>query len=99
VRELQNIIERAVVLCGGDTIGVADLPLDLRSGHAAADAATTQGGKSVEYREAKDSFERVYLLKVIEEAKGNISEAARLSGLSRRHFYEKLEKLGIKTEK
>ncbi len=55
--------------------------------------------RNLEYKDAKDRFEREYLLSIIETAKGNISEAARISGISRRHFYEKLEKLNIKTDR
>lgn len=97
VRELENIIERMVVLCDDNEIGLLDLPIDVRErGRAGVPVLDTA---SVEYKEAKDSFEREYLLRVINAARGNISEAARISGISRRHFYEKLERLNIKTER
>lgn len=109
VRELENLIERALVLCTCDRIEIEDIPQDVRraaeygltaSAFAPPDGATGPNSSgTVDYREAKDMFERDYLLKAISAAKGNISEAARMTGLSRRHFYEKLDKLGIKGDR
>ena len=107
VRELENIIERTIVLCSCDRIELSDIPADIRSYTQKFGATSEQmegafqngGLPSLEYRYAKDAFERDYLQRAIAAAKGNISEAARTTGLSRRHFYEKLEKLGIKTER
>ena len=100
VRELQNVVERMIVLCDNDRIELTDVPADIRGAqdHPAAPAPAGDAD-TVDYREAKDRFEREYLLGVIAAAKGNISEAARMSGISRRHFYEKLEKLGIRTDR
>ncbi len=100
VRELENVVERMVVLCGCQQIELEDIPADIRvSAHGDSPIPMFQAGEDfpipVEYKNAKDAFEREYLLKMIASAKGNISEAARVSGISRRHFYEKLEKLGI----
>lgn len=103
VRELENIIERVVVLSDGGEIQPMDLPADVREGPPGARPGDTRRSdphlRAVEYKDAKDHFEREYLLRVINAAKGNISEAARISGISRRHFYEKLERLNIKTER
>ncbi len=100
VRELQNVLERMMVLCDSGRITLKDVPAEVR---AAADARSadimTAPVETMEYKDAKDRFEREYLLRVIEAARGNISEAARLSGISRRHFYEKIEKLGIQIER
>jgi DNA-binding NtrC family response regulator len=106
VRELENVIERTIVLCSCDRIELADIPSDIRE-HTQRHGATSDqashafqnGLPAIEYRYAKDAFERDYLTRAIAAAKGNISEAARITGLSRRHFYEKLEKLGIKAER
>lgn len=97
VRELENLIERMVVLCEGDVIGLDDLPLDLRAPREMLPlAAASRPTKLADYKDAKDQFERDYLMRVIEAAGGNMTEAARLSGISRRHLYEKMERLGIK---
>lgn len=104
VRELENVIDRMVVLCEGDRVELEDVPADIREasgpvGALGTAASTLSAVANIEYRDAKDAFEREYLLRVIEQAQGNISEAARISGLSRRHFYEKIEKLGIKADR
>lgn len=98
VRELENIVERMAVLCDGNRIELRDLPLDVMLA-AAESASGDEDGTTLEYKDAKDKFEREYLARVIDAARGNISEAARISGISRRHFYEKLEKLNIKADR
>ncbi len=101
VRELQNVLERMFVLSDNDTIKLEDVPADIREvgARSGAQASSAAAGAAVDYREAKDRFERDYLVRLINDAGGNISEAARMSGISRRHLYEKIEKLGIRTER
>lgn len=118
VRELENVIERCIVLCDGDTIELEDVPQDIRraaqygldlegvsggypiAGQVSSGAAETgQAGAPVEFREARDAFEKEFLQRALASAKGNVSEASRVTGLSRRHFYEKMEKLGLKDER
>ncbi len=119
VRELENIIERCVVLCDCDTIEVEDIPQEIRraveygldneafqsGGYPAitgAERPAVSGGDGAalpEFREARDSFEKEYLQRALASAKGNVSEASRMTGLSRRHFYEKMEKLGLRDGK
>lgn len=101
VRELQNVLERMFVLSDQDMLTLEDVPADIRTaavGEGGAPSSATPGA-AVDYREAKDRFERDYLVRLISEAGGNISEAARMSGISRRHLYEKIEKLGIRTDR
>jgi DNA-binding NtrC family response regulator len=110
VRELENVIERALVLCEGEQIELEDIPTDIRRaaefgtslerGDSHPLAPTSNPGDGIQdYRLARDDFEREYLARAMASAKGNISEAARATGLSRRHFYEKLEKLGIRGDR
>jgi DNA-binding NtrC family response regulator len=101
VRELENVLERAVVLAAGDTIDASDLALDPRARTAAIDApaaAAPAAGFDVEYRKARDNFERQYLLFLIDRAGGNMTHAADLAGISRRNLYEKLERVGLAEE-
>ena len=118
VRELENVMERCVVLCDGKCIELEDIPLDIRraveygldaasldSGEvptipgAAAMQPAAGTGALPEFRDARDDFEREYLTRALEAARGNVSEASRNTGLSRRHFYEKMEKLGVKYDR
>ena len=94
----ENVMERMTVLCDGERIQLKDVPAEMRGAARGGGIPAEADGSSVDYKEAKDRFERDYLLRMIDAAKGNISEAARLSGISRRHLYEKMERLGIRAE-
>lgn len=98
VRELANVLARARSLCRGPTIGVAELPDELRlEGRPRSDESSSHGG--ADYRTAKDqllrSFERRFLLEQLERHGGNVSQAARSAGMARRHFYNLLNKHGV----
>ena len=98
IRELENVLERAVVLSREDLIDAADLTLDLSDQPEAAQGPErAEPGKRwpIDYRQARDQFEREYLLNIVDQAGGNITRAAQLSGISRRNLYEKLEKVGL----
>ncbi len=101
IRELENVLERVVVLTRGTMIDAADLTLDLVRDKAmepaggAARSSETGRRWPIDYRQARDQFDREYLLNIIDQAGGNITRAAQLSGISRRNLYEKLEKVGL----
>jgi two-component system, NtrC family, response regulator AtoC len=89
VRELQNIIERTMVLVDGPAIGAADLPLDLSVVPKPA-AAARPPSRRMDLNEASDRFERIMVQRMLEEAGGNVSEAARMLGLHRNSLKMKL---------
>ena len=97
VRELANVLERTIVLLEGDEINVDDLPLEIHNPGAATDPKVEPGAESpaLEYRQALAIFEQQYFAQLLTESDGNVSEAARRAGISRRNFYDKLDKLGI----
>jgi DNA-binding NtrC family response regulator len=98
VRELENVIERAVVLTPRQTVDVEDLPEALR---------TPTGGGEVElsslahlpYAEAKKlamrAFERRYLSALLEKNQNNISSAARAAGVDRSNFRRLLKQYDV----
>jgi two-component system response regulator AtoC len=89
VRELENVIERAVVLCQGDTIGA-----ELVAVRAAAPAAKdTLPGLRLD--DALDRLEREIILRALEETKQVKARAARLLGVSERSLWYKLRKHGL----
>jgi DNA-binding NtrC family response regulator len=88
VRELQNIVERTVVLVDGPLISAADLPLDLTVSPTRPGSASDK--RRVDLNEASDRFERLIVQRVLEEARGNVSEAARVLGLHRNSLKVKL---------
>jgi transcriptional regulator with PAS, ATPase and Fis domain len=99
IRELRNALERAVVLSKGETIGVSDLPEEIRSGVGAVAASRNAGGDSylaeADFREAKRKFEIAYLKRKLEEHRWNVSKTAAEVGLHRQSLQEKLRELGI----
>ena len=89
VRELENIMERAVVLCNGDTIEPAHLPDDLvryerQLGRPALDRMVT----------LKEN-ERDYIAWVIEQCGGNKTRAAEVLGVDRATLWRKIKRLGL----
>ncbi len=83
LRELENIIERAVVLASSPKIEAEQLPM-----HVQDDAALkTQGGFMQEKSRAIERFEKQALSSYLIEAQGNISKAALLANIPRRTFH------------
>ncbi|ADU63548.1 MAG: sigma-54 dependent transcriptional regulator [Pseudodesulfovibrio sp.] len=103
VRELENVIERAAILCKDDVIRPEDLALRIDG----SSAFSCPIGKSVPppsdtgdvFQSKKDqvmeNFEKKELMRFLDKAGGNVSEASRISGVPRRTFYRKMNKYGI----
>jgi two-component system response regulator GlrR len=89
VRELENTLEYAVAMTQQDVI-TEDLVL-LR-----ARLASQEPWRPL--KEAKQAFEKDYLIRLLELSGGNVSRAARLAGKYRADFYDLLKKHGLKTE-
>jgi two-component system nitrogen regulation response regulator NtrX len=90
VRELKNLIERVLILNPGILrIERKHLPMLVQRdpGRMASDFASLQ--------EARDAYERDYILKKVDECHGNMSRAAEALGLDRTHLYRKMKSLGI----
>ncbi len=94
VRELENMIERAVVLNRGDIITPEDLPvrLDLPGQNGLLDPADLEHG----YTEKMKSFEKSLIREALRQSEGNQSAAARQLGISERHIRSRLERLEMK---
>ena len=96
VRELRNIIERLVIMTPGDTIERRHLPASLLEAlpaeAAAAEDAGPGGGSLVEAREA---FERRYILEKYRECGGNMSRTAEALGVERSNLYRKMKAYGL----
>lgn len=104
VRELQHAVERAVVLAKNGPIKVADFlgkatPLEPPMGTLSASSTTVEtGDQGFLYSDAKEQFERAFLLKLLRAAKGSVSEAARLSGRYRSDIYRLMERYAIASD-
>ena len=86
VRELENVLERAVLLAEGDVLGTADLPAEL----AGAGLAT---GPTDDLRRAVRAYERHHIRQVLAAAGGNREEAARRLGVDASTVYRRLKEL------
>ena len=103
VRELENALMHAIALHHGEILGPESLPSHIgarpRGGSpavpAAVDAAEIDEPLTEAKRRASATFEKRYLLAVMERSKGSVSEAARLSGLDRTNFRRLLQRHGI----
>jgi two-component system nitrogen regulation response regulator NtrX len=99
VRQLRNNVERVMILAGGDPEGVisADmLPQDV--GSMVPAMPTSNNGEHImglPLREAREVFERDYLIAQISRFSGNISRTAEFVGMERSALHRKLKALGV----
>jgi two-component system nitrogen regulation response regulator NtrX len=91
VREMRNVLERLMIMVPGDTIAVSDLSfLD-----GATSVEPSEDGISVPLHEAREAFERDYILKALAIQQGNISRTAEALGVERSNLYRKMKSFGI----
>jgi DNA-binding NtrC family response regulator len=88
IRELENLIERAVVLTRDDVIGVEDLPLAL-------EAPASESGEEAGLIAAVEGLERRMIREALAKADGTQTRAAELLGISERVLRYKLRKYGL----
>jgi len=92
VRELHNVIERLMIMVPGDTIGITDLAfLD----GSASLIATEPGAPPMPLAEARERFERDYILRTLAAQGGNMSRTADALGVERSNLYRKMRAFGI----
>jgi len=100
VRELKNALERSLVLCRGEEIGVAELPEEVARGESLVQKPSGEGRDNglgeTDFREAKRKFEVAYLTKQLADHRWNVSRTAATIGLHRQSLQEKLRELGIR---
>lgn len=99
VRQLRNNIERLMILAGGESeaaITASMLPQDV--GSMVPSMPTSNGGEHImglPLREAREVFERDYLIAQINRFSGNISRTAEFIGMERSALHRKLKALGV----
>lgn len=89
VRELENVIERAVLLGDGDYLGMEDLPRSFGSGEAEYPVDEESLERAVQ------AFEKHHIQRVLNRTRGNKSEAARLLGIDPSTLYRKMERMNL----
>jgi len=92
VRELRNVIERVNIMVGGDTITAQDLRFLGRDGMPELPA---DEGPVAPLSDARDQFEKDYILRTLAAQQGNMSRTAEVLGVERSNLYKKLRAFGI----
>jgi two-component system nitrogen regulation response regulator NtrX len=101
IRELRNLVQRMLVLGGEGEVSVAEVEEALRQ------SPTGPAGGDEEHpplfdlplREAREQFEREYLIFKLREAGGSVGKLADAVGMERTHLYRKLRSLGVDPKK
>jgi two-component system response regulator PilR (NtrC family) len=95
VRELENILERAMALCDGKQIREADLYLTEEAATPGSAGAILSGERTLPLHEYLDQIEREQILKALELTRFNKTAAAKVLGITFRSLRYRLDRLGI----
>ncbi len=93
VRELENILERAITLCEGNVIRDSDL--QLHAGAPAASAEPAEADTAPALEPYLDTVEKEAILKALEQTRYNKTAAAKILGITFRALRYRLKKLGL----
>ncbi|HEX3595042.1 MAG TPA: sigma-54 dependent transcriptional regulator [Polyangiaceae bacterium] len=107
IRELENVIERAVLFCDGPKLRVRDLPLEVRDERSASAALVmppvpvpaapvTGDGLKQQVKAATSRLERELIVHALDQTRGNVTHAARLLKISRKGLQLKMKELGLR---
>ena len=102
VRELRNVIERVLILNPkAQRLDAKHLPMLVQrtegSSGAGSGRSAANGSEFTTLQQAREAYERDYILKELDRSNGNVSRAAESLGLERSHLYRKMKALGIST--
>ncbi len=104
IRELKNIVERVVIMCPGEEIGVADIPPAVARASGRHDGAAGGLGPldgieafGANYKEAKDAFERAFLKAQLEKHNWNVSKTAEVIKLERSNLHKKIKQYRLES--
>jgi DNA-binding NtrC family response regulator len=100
LRELRNLVQRLLILGNAPDVGLDEVEQALGASTLTNTASTTGRGHdgidfSLPLREAREQFERAYLLHQLGEAGGSVGKLAKAVGMERTHLYRKLKDLGV----
>jgi two-component system response regulator AtoC len=113
IRELENVVERAVLFCDGDELHLSDLPVEVRgiitSGPdslsttpqpppSSEPASGPSDGLKEQVKAAMSRLERELIVRALEQTGGNVTHAARLLKISRKGLQLKMKELGLREQ-
>lgn len=97
VRELRNLVQRLLIMGSADQVTLEEVEAAL--GNTPAPVPVAAGVAGIDFnlplREAREQFERAYLLRQLQKANGSVGELAKVVGMERTHLYRKLRDLGV----
>ena len=89
IRELRNVIERCLIVCEGERLDIADLPLEIQNTHYEQSSETSPDSFEL------SAMERRHIARVLDYTKGNKTETARLLKIGLTTLYRKIEEYKI----
>ena len=91
VRQLKNIVERMVVLSEDNILDVKDAPNILLSGVSEMEQHVVDTNYSPSLKEARDEFEKTFILKALQSTNWNVTQTARILDMERTYLYRKIK--------
>jgi two-component system nitrogen regulation response regulator NtrX len=95
VRELRNLVQRLLIVGGPEEIGLEEIERELAVQQTADEPLVKQDLLALPLREAREAFERAYLLQQLMLCNGKVGQLAKRVGMERTHLYRKLRSLGV----
>jgi len=95
VRELRNLVQRVLIIGGTEEIGLDEIEQQLVTQQAPDEPLVKQDLLALPLREAREQFERAYLLQQLMLCNGKVGLLAKRVGMERTHLYRKLRSLGV----
>ncbi len=95
VGELRNLVQRVLIIGGPEEIGLDEIEQQLVTQQAPDEPLVKQDLLALPLREAREQFERAYLLQQLMLCNGKVGLLAKRVGMERTHLYRKLRSLGV----
>jgi len=95
IRELKNLVQRLLILGSEEEIAVEEVETAISSTPSARSKEVSSIPLDLPLREAREQFERAYLLQQFKDCDGNVARLAERVGMERTNLYRKLRALGI----
>ncbi|HKE45778.1 MAG TPA: sigma-54 dependent transcriptional regulator [Steroidobacteraceae bacterium] len=95
IHELKNLVQRLLILKGGEEIGLDEIERELATQLPVNEPLVKQDLLALPLREAREQFERAYLQQQLLICNGKVGQLAKRVGMERTHLYRKLRSLGV----
>jgi two-component system nitrogen regulation response regulator NtrX len=98
VRELRNVTERLAIISSREVIDLDMIPSSITDERSDTANAVHSAAEDIDYRKAREKFERDFFTRRLEENEWNISRTSEAVGLERSNLHRKIKQLGIRKE-